>query len=252
MRETMNRTWTVLLLLAVGLTVGCENQTEVGADAKSMMAESAKLPDAQEVAAAEPVVADLEAARKALKVGRRDEFEQMKLAFELTGQKKKDFQAAVDERAKKLEEWRGSDFYKEYQDTRKELKAARKAGDEDKVARLEKAIEPMRAKNETFMKNIRAEVIRELTPSQRKGWAGYVLWEKVQGRFRKAKPTDQQWQEMIKVTTDVAETLFAKGDITMIDPYLKSIYALRDDATEKIKQTVLTDQQREVFEPKKK
>jgi len=242
----------MLLVVAMGFTVGCESQTDVGADAESLMAESAKLPDAEEVAAAEPVVVDLEAAKKAMKVGRRDEFEQMKLALELTGQQKKDFQAAVDERSKKLKKWRETDFFKNYTETRKQLKATRKAGDEKKVAKLEKAIEPMAEKNGTFMKNIRAEVLRELTPSQRKGWAGYVLWEKVQGRFRKAKPTDQQWQEMLKVTTDVAETLFAKGDITMIDPYLKSIYALRDDATEKIKKTVLTDQQREVFEPRKK
>lgn len=250
MQKTM--TWAILLVTAMGFTVGCESQTDVGADAKSLMAESAKLPDAEEVAAADPVVVNLQAARKALKVGRRDEFEQMKLALELTGRQKKDFQAAVDKRAKKLKKWRETDFYKEYQDTRKELKAARKAGDEDKVARLEKTIEPMGEKNGTFMESIRAEVLRELTPSQRKGWAGYVLWEKVQGRFRKAKPTDQQWQEMLKVTTEVAETLFAKGDITMIDPYLKSIYALRDDATEKIKETVLTSEQRKVFEPKKK
>jgi hypothetical protein len=242
----------LLLVVAVGFTVGCEQQADLSQDAKARMAESAKLANAEEVAAAEPVVPDLEAARKALEVGRRDEFEQMKLALELEGKQKQQFDKAVNNRAAKLENWRETKFYKTYMQTRKQLKAAEKDGNEEKVASLKQKLEPMSKKHIEFKEKIRAEVISELTPSQRKGWAGYVLWEKVRGRFRKAKPTDEQWQEMLEVTTDVAETLFAEGDITMTDPYLKSIYDVRDDAAEKIKQAVLTDEQREMFLPKDK
>jgi hypothetical protein len=242
--------WMLMLVMAGGFTVGCQSQADVGKDAEALMAESAKLPDAEKVAAAEPVVVDLAAAKKAMKVGRRDEFEQMKLALELSGKQKKDFQAAVEKRSEKLKAWRNTEFFKKYTKTRQELRAAKKADNKDKVAQLKKELEPMSRKQWTFKQNIRAEVLSELTPSQRKGWAGYVLWEHVRGRFRKADLTDKQWQETLEVTTKVADSLFAKGDITMTDPYLKSIYGLRDDATETIQKQVLTAEQKKMFKDK--
>ncbi|MFP4105951.1 MAG: hypothetical protein ACLFVU_07635 [Phycisphaerae bacterium] len=203
----------------------------------------------KQIASARPVLPDYSDAQEAMEIGRRDEFAQMKVLLDLEGQQLDEFNKAVEERAEKLQRHQNSEQHKKLSQLRDELKAAKKAKDDAKVAKLEKQIAPLSEEHAAFMEKIRYEVIDVLTPAQKKAWTGYVLRERLGGRFRKANLTDEQKEKILHTCIRYAdEQMFQDGDPLKDDPYLKGIYDLRDGATEVIVAKVMTEKQKEQFE----
>jgi hypothetical protein len=247
------RNYSIVIVFGTALTAvlaaGCDGMsTNVDDPTREAIRDSAEAPDAQAVVRAEAYVPELSAARKAGKIGRRDEWSQMIAVLELEGKELKQFKAAVEERNNKWDAYLNKDPFKKHKSLSAELKQARKAKDQDKVDKLQPQVEKLGQQVWDFREAIRADVLATLTPAQRKGWAGFVLWERTIGRFRKADLSDEQQQESLEVCTKLADKhLFAEGDITQTDPYLRSAYSLRSDATEAIKKQVLDDKQREAM-----
>ncbi len=237
------------IALTTVLTAGCDGMSEnVDDGTREAIRNSSEAPDAQTVVKAEAYVPQLPAAREAAKIGRRDEWSQMIAALALEGKELKEFKAAVEQRNEKWDAYKKKDPFQKHKSLSAELKQARKDKDQDKIDKLQPQVEKLGEQVWHFREAVRADVLATLTPAQRKGWAGYVLWERTIGRFGRADLSDKQQQEALKVCTELADKhLFAEGDITQTDPYLRSVYSIRSDATEAIKKQVLEDKQREAM-----
>jgi Spy/CpxP family protein refolding chaperone len=180
---------------------------------------------------------------------RVSEFDQMITVCALKGEQLEKFEAQRQARDKAWADYQASDKAKQLSDLRTALSAAKKANETDKVAALEKKIEPLAAAEWEYRSKLRANVMGVLTLDQQKQWAGFVLNARVLQAFRRTGLTDDQVKQ-VRVLCDKAAAAAIKEDTVSSDPYLQTLSEAQASVIEEIKAKVLTAEQRDKMAPK--
>lgn len=167
---------------------------------------------------------------------RWDEFEQMVYVLSLADREpapvdsgdppemspqEKAFRANMAERQEKLEAHRASDLVQKVNEGREKIRAARRAGDDQKARQLEQ--EYAAATDEAFarMEELRRIVMGPLTAPQRKHWAQYVVYREAWRRFGNAGMNDEQKDALWRRAEQAARQL-VDAHYVHTDPYLCS------------------------------
>lgn len=162
------------------------------------------------------------------------EYQQMPvvLTFESEAQKQELIKAAQVRDAGYVA-WRDSERGKQYEKTRAELEAAKKANDAAKVTELTEAYKPLRAEQEKVREDLRRAFNKSLTLEQQKQWAGHSLYETTLATLRKPMTT-QQKIDAHRICEQVARDSVNRRTIDK-DPYLMLDKETQDKALAAVK-----------------
>jgi Spy/CpxP family protein refolding chaperone len=177
------------------------------------------------------------------------EFDQMITVCALKGEQLEKFETQRKARDKAWADYQASDKTKQLSELRAELSAAKKANETEKVAALQKKIEPLAAAEWEYRSKLRANVMGVLTLDQQKQWAGFVLNDRVLRTFRRTGLTDEQLKQ-VRVLCDKAAAAAIKENTVSSDPYLLTLSEAQASVIEEIKAKVLTAEQRDKMAPK--
>lgn len=173
-----------------------------------------------------------------------DEFDQMIEICAIDGEQLQRFRARVEDRHTQMAKWNATPNGQRYAVLNRQRADARRLKDADTLARTEPEFAPLDQEQAALRAQLRADVMRELTPTQLANWAGHVLWTQrklsaVVGRY---KLTPEQAAEARRIGNTAAAEFVRELDLTT-DPYLHGLWAVRDQAAQKIVEQVVTPEQ---------
>lgn len=179
----------------------------------------------------------------------RSDYHRMTAVVTFTPAQLEKFKAAVAERHRENDAWYETADGKRYQELKKQMAAARSAGNRATMAQLEPQLADMEAKREEMRTEMRRRFMASgaLTLDQQKQWAGYVMYSSVMRRLRNIQLTEQQNGEVRRLCYEAAAAA-VKRDTWKTDPYLK-LPAETEQTVEKVRQNVLTAEQRDQVLP---
>ncbi|MBC7783138.1 MAG: hypothetical protein H7144_04800 [Burkholderiales bacterium] len=152
------------------------------------------------------------------------------------------FKSQINEGNKKLEAWKDSENGKKLVDLRKQLAAASKANDAEKVKALRDEIAPLN--KEMAALRTRGVVLASLTPVQQTAVVRAGLYRRVSNSVEDAGITPEQAAQ-IKALTDPKADEYLKAHPLDKDPGMMSLIGAQSAITKKVKAEILTAEQQE-------
>jgi len=131
-------------------------------------------------------------------------------------------------------------------DARKELEAARKAGDKDAIAKAREQITPLEAAREKVLAPFHKQVMDLLTPDQKALWAEHNLVAGINTRLknRGIELSDEQTAKVKELAKDSAKQLAELKDDTE-----KGRGEIHQKLWKEVREQVLTPEQKAKLEP---
>jgi len=130
---------------------------------------------------------------------------------------------------------------------KKDLAAAKEAGDEEAVQRLGEETKALREELRALQIEHRAKILACLTPEQRETWEGFVVYRNLMRRYAKAELDDAQKTQVRAMANEAAKEMMAvQGDE-------KDIHKAKEEIGQRlmarIEAEVLTAEQKEKMHP---
>ncbi len=155
---------------------------------------------------------------------RQDEFDHMIIHTDVDGDELVAFMRAVDQRAANMAAHQADPAQgtAARQALAQAIAAAEEAGDEGRAAALKEQHDALNAAHWEFRTQQRAEVMGVLSPANQTLWVGHHLTGRVNRALRRARPDEEQREQIRAISHAVAADLVADG-IVARDPYLRTL-----------------------------
>jgi Spy/CpxP family protein refolding chaperone len=198
-------------------------------------------------------------------IGSKEDFDLICTDAGITGEQLDKIHELAAKRVERLKEWASSDDGKKYVELRKQMTALRR----ERAAQLKKtesSTEPVDydakikelaaetrpvAKQLTDLRNsTRGEILKTLTPEQQEKAVTANLGRRIDRLLEGASLTEEQKPKVQAIVTESAQEYLKKTTFDQ-DPTMAKLLGVQNTAAKRIREDVLTEEQREAIKKKK-